>query len=234
MTKEQLLIEIEELLRTAPNEDTFRDNTQENLDWFGRAMAAINLWNMPIIIRAQGFLDDIQGVSVRAARSALKHFMIILNQARHQLRMETVGPVSVAITTGMTFEYFDELRKKIEVARTDIFFVDPYLDADFVSRYLPHVSHGVSIRLLAREKLRTLLPAARAFISQYQTTVQIRSDSGFHDRYLFVDGSACYQSGASFKDGAKTALTTITQITDAFDVVFQTYETMWQSANVEL
>lgn len=35
------------------------------------------------------------------------------------------------------------------------------------------------------------------------------------DRYVFVDGKACYQSGASFKDGAKLTPTTLTQITDA-------------------
>ena len=113
-------------------------------------------------------------------------------------------------------------------------FVDPYLDAEFVSRYLPHITTGVTIRLLAREKLQTLLPAARTFVSQNQPRLEIRSAPNFHDRYVFIDGRDCYQSGASFKDGAKTAPTTITQITDAFRAVYRTYQDIWHNAKAEL
>lgn len=38
--------------------------------------------------------------------------------------------------------------------------------ADFVSRYLPYVAKGVTIRLLALEKLTMLLPAVDAFVKQ--------------------------------------------------------------------
>jgi hypothetical protein len=61
----------------------------------------------------------------------------------------------------------------------------------------------------------------------------MRSAPGFHDRYVIVDGAACYQSGASFKDGAKAAPITLTQITDAFPAVLQTYQDLWTRANVE-
>jgi hypothetical protein len=39
----------------------------------------------------------------------------------------------------MVFDYFDEIRKIIELAKQDLFFIDPYLDSEFVSRYLSHV-----------------------------------------------------------------------------------------------
>lgn len=38
---------------------------------------------------------------------------------------------------------------------------------------------------------------------------------------------------ASFKDGAKPAPTTLTQITDAFAVMLQTYEDLWSKAKIE-
>lgn len=158
---------------------------------------------------------------------------ILLHQARHDLRMKTIGPLSTAIGHGLIFDYFDEVRKFIEPARKDLFFIDPYLDAEFVSRYLPHVAPGVLIRLLARERIATLLPAAETFTKQSNANVQIRSASKFHDRYVLVDNQVCYQSGASFKDGAKSAPTTLTQITDAFEAVTQTYEALWKSAKVE-
>jgi len=63
--------------------------------------------------------------------------------------------------------------------------------------------------------------------------ISVRSAGGFHDRYVFVDGAACYHSGASFKDGAVKAPTTLTQITDAFSAVLKTYEDVWAVGTVE-
>ncbi len=88
--------------------------------------------------------------------------------------------------------------------------------------------------MLAREKIQTLLPAAELFVAQNKAKLEIRSAQDFHDRYVFIDEGDCYQSGASFKDGAKKAPTTITQITDAFAAVFQTYQDIWRDAKVEL
>ena len=76
------------------------------------------------------------------------------------------------------------------------------------------------------------MPAVNMFAQQAGTVINVRSALGFHDRYVFVDRAACYQSGASFKDGAKSAPTTLTQITDAFQAVLQTYEDLWKQANV--
>lgn len=158
--------------------------------------------------------------------------VVLLNEARADLRMKTLGPSNIAIPSLAPFEYFDETRKVIEVAKSDILFVDPYLDAEFVSRYLPHITTGVNIRLLARERMPSLLSATEMFVAQHKSKVEIRSADGFHDRYVFVDERECYQSGASFKDGAKKAPTTITQITDAFSAIFETYQGIWLGADV--
>src|SRR5439155_23845885 len=112
-------------------------------------------------------------------------------------------------------------------------FVHPYLDTELGSRYLSHVCKGVNVRLLARERLMTLLPAVDLFTKQSRCTIQVRSAPHFHDRYMFIDKNSCYQSGASFKDGAKSAPTTLTQITDAFAAMLQTYEDIWSKAKVE-
>ena len=113
-----------------------------------------------------------------------------------------------------------------------MFFVDPYLDADFVSRYLPYVAEGVSIRLLGGPKKRaTLLPAVDSFAQQYGRPVTVRVSDGLHDRYLFIyDEAACYLSGASFKDGAKNAPAVLTQITDAFEAMWNTYQRRWNES----
>ncbi len=162
------------------------------------------------------------------------YILVLLHKARASLRMSTVGPTNLAVERGRVFDYFDEIRKVIESATKDVFFIDPYLDAEFVSRYLPQIANGVAIRLLARERLPTLAPAVEQFCRQSGKSVSVRSAPGFHDRFVLVDGANCYQSGASFKDGAKKAPTTLTQITDAFSSVLQTYEQIWAHAKIEL
>lgn len=228
LSPEQLAFEIEDVIRTMPSSLDFAANPDNCVAWLGRASAAMNAWDMPrsmthfephirILLQAGNY--DFSGVR----RTLLGQ----LHQAQSDLRLKTTGPLSLGIGIGRVFDYFDEVRKIIESAKIDLFFVDPYLDAEFVARYLPHAPDGTRIRLLAREKLSTLKPSIASFIAQTGHSVEVRSAIGFHDRYVLVDGQTCYQSGASFKDGAKKTPTTLTQITDAFSVVQTTYEDLW-------
>ena len=229
-----ILAEIEDIIRNQPPYATLKHNTAENLSWLGRVVGALEAWNPAKAILAAGHVREFHSLMATDSLRGYLALMILLNAARTQLRMTTLGPVNAAIGSGLVFDYFDEIRKQIETAKTDLLFVDPYLDAEFIGRYLPHVPAGVAIRLLAREKIPTLIPAAKLFAAQTQANIAVRSAPRFHDRYVIIDGTSCFQSGASFKDGGRTAPTTITQITDAFAAVRQTYEDLWNSARQEL
>lgn len=233
MTDEELLAEIEDILRNTPSRETIFNESVENYSWLGRVAAALEEWNIVKGTMAKIHIDNIQNTNADISDDGLRKTLTTLHQARHNLLMKTTGPLSVAVSNGMVFDYFDELRKIIEASNQEILFVDPYLDAEFVSRYITNVKNGVSIRLLAREKLSTLLPAVSAYRNQSQQAIAVRSAPGFHDRYVFIDGNSCYQSGASFKDGAKTSPTTITQITDAFAAILSTYEDIWRTGKIE-
>ena len=229
--KERLLAEVEDLLRNMPTPDAFLSRTGESLAWLGQVAAVIENWDS-----LKGALLTIYTNEINrelGVASGLRKLLTLLHEAQHDLRMKTLGPTNLAVPEGGVFEYFDEIRKVIELAKQDLFFVDPYLDAEFVSRYLPHVATGVTVRLLAREKLPTLLPAVGAFAQQTGTVIKVRSAPNFHDRLIFTDRTDCYLSGASFKDGAKSAPTTLTQITDAFGPLLQTYEDLGKQGLVE-
>jgi hypothetical protein len=228
-----LLAEIEDVLRSMPPRATLRHQTDENLGWLGRATAVISLWNLIQGGAARAHVAQFHDVMAIPSNKGYLGLMSLLHEARSDLRMRTLGPTNIAVGRGLVFHYFDEIRKLIEPAQKDVLFVDPYLDADFVSAYLPHVKAGVSIRLLAREKVSTLLPAVKMFVQQTAANIEVRSASKFHDRYIFVDGTTCFQSGASFKDGGRVSPTTITEITDAFSAVCRTYEDLWKLGKVE-
>jgi hypothetical protein len=230
MRMEDLLGEVEDVIRTMPPAEQLHHDSAEILEWCGRAAAVMNAAGLgvPFTGALANLPNRLQG------HAAMRDVQRLLHQARYSLRMTTLGPISTAIGAGAVFDYFDEVRKVIEGASTDLLFVDPYLDAEFVSRYLPHVKNGVRVRLLTRKVVDQLVPAAQAYKTQHGTTIEVRSSADMHDRFVIVDGSACYQSGASFKDGAKKSPTTLTQITDAFAVVKKQYEDRWQAGTVHI
>ncbi len=233
MNDEQILMELEDLLRTMPSHQTITQQIPENFSWLGRAAAALEAWNKVKGAMAKLDIDNIQSPRLQQHAEGLRKTQTIIHQAIHELRMKTTGPLSVAVGSGGVFDYFDEIRKILESATEDVLFIDPYLDAEFVSRYLPHIKDGVSVRLLGGAKLKTLLPAVEAYSTQSNHSIEVRSAQGFHDRYIFIDHGSCYQSGASFKDGAKKSPTTLTQITDAFSAMQGTYEEIWNNGNIE-
>ena len=235
LSNEQLLAEVEDLLRTMPPTSSMREATDTNFAWIGRAAAVLELWDSIKSILFMRAVSSFNQISPHGSNVGFREMMTLLNQARHDLRMRTLGPVSVAISQGRIFDYFDEVRKIIELATQDLFVVDPYLDAQFVSRYLPHVRQGVPVRLLtSKATLNNLLSAVDLFVTQNGVKVSVRCAKEMHDRYVFVDRRNCYQSGASLKDGGRQAPTTLTQITDAFDPVYKMYESLWLSATIEL
>lgn len=233
LTDEQLLAEVEDLLRNMPDRSKIRHLEDENFAWLGRVGAALSAWDLVRGGMMKLAIGNVHGGTANAAHNAFNEIIVTLHQARSDLRMSSIGPTNIAINKGGVFDYFDEIRKIIESATSGVLFVDPYLDAEFVSNYLGHVSSGVNVRLLACEKLVTLIPAVALFSKQSRLNVEVRSNNDFHDRFIFIDGNCCYQSGASFKDGAKNTPTTLTQITDAFVAMQQTYETIWDRSKIE-
>ncbi len=206
MNDEQLLAEVEELLRTAPRLVDFREQyNEEALYWLGRTAAVLREWDEIKGIEGRIHISSLNSsrsdeagdlaVSTRAINQILdrsvpayRELRTLLFEAQHDLRMKTVGPVTAVIPAQKPFDYFDELRKIIEIAREDLLFVDPYLDAEFVSRYLSLTKGRVKIRLLTSMKLQQLLPAVKLLASQIDVRIEVRSPKvRIHDRHLFVD-----------------------------------------------
>ncbi|MEK8088118.1 hypothetical protein WNB94_17095 [Aquabacterium sp. A3] len=198
--------------------------------WLGQASAVAHGWD-PVrsITTFNSAATKLKCGIPHAVAAGVTEALVCLHQIRHELAMQTEQPLSVNLNSGLVFDYFDEIRKVLETANSDLLFIDPYLDAEFVSRYLPHVGGNVNIRLLGQKCLKTLLPAVEVFRQQHAQKIEVRTATGFHDRYIIVDGSTCYQSGSSFKDGAKKAPTTLTEILDAFPAVKATYENLWST-----
>jgi hypothetical protein len=145
MDDASLLGEIEDVIRTMPPGNQWFSGSPEYIEWVGRAGAVMHAAGM-----GTQFEASVSMLHSRAGSRGVGEVQRLIHQARYGLRLRTVGPISSAIGAGAVFDYFDEVRQIIETASSDLLFVDPYLDAEFVSRYLPHVKAGVAIRLLRK------------------------------------------------------------------------------------
>jgi hypothetical protein len=75
-----------------PPRATIRHDTQENVNWFGRASAAIEMWNPSKSPLAKEYLDlFFSKIHAREAGSGLTKLLTLLNQAQAELRWETTS-----------------------------------------------------------------------------------------------------------------------------------------------
>ncbi|GAB5505975.1 MAG: hypothetical protein Rhirs2KO_11380 [Rhizobiaceae bacterium] len=231
MDDRQLLAEVEDIIRTAPPQPNWGDSDPEIVEWLGRVEATFMDMEIALSSAMIAAIRTVNSFTMRDRNMAELQISRLLQTARWRLRQKTGGPTAIAVDSGMVFDYFAGVSKVLQTARQDVLFVDPYLDGEVVERYLPSVTAGANIRMLGRERIPSLVAAAGPFARQHGLAVEVRSAPGFHDRYLFIDRQQCLQSGASFKDGARRSPTTLTEITDAFSAVWDTYDRIWQSAH---
>lgn len=228
-----LLFHLDELVRTKPfGNDLVGNPTDEHQEWVGRARALIGAWDGDRGVTFNSDCDMALAVDYYHPMipvHAFARMMSTIQEARSELRMITGGRVSASFAAGQPFDIFDELRKVIETAQQDVLCVDRYMGADFVSLYLPHIPHSVSVRLLTRDKVPQLVSALGAYKQQHPVNVEVRTSQGFHGRFLSVDGARSFTVDASFKDAAKTAPAALIELTDTAATSLAQYQQLWLS-----
>jgi hypothetical protein len=230
---EQLLAEVDDLLRTSPHTNSRDGADEERLIWIGRAATALDRWDHTRWLLYTKSIEDAQRPTLVEQVLGLRTLRVWLYRAQADLRF-TAGRQGIVLPQGHTFDYFEEVRKVVEAARLEVFFVDGYLDAEFVSRYVSRVAKGTAVRLLTHPKsVADVREPVELLCQQSGLSVSVRTSSSLHDRFVFIDRQSCYFSGASFKDGAKNAPTLLAQLRDIFQPVWDAYEAIWQKAHIE-
>lgn len=238
LTKHQILAEIEDVIRAMPEANKLHWDSPEVLAWLGRAGAAVENWSLGKTVEWNLAVNAVR--RGRVFEDGKARIIMLLRQAHNDLRLKTIGPINVAIGQGHVFDYMDTMRAIIGEAKSDILFVDRYLNGAFVSKYLPFVTDGVHIRLLTRrdpkneKAFQSLISMASAFEDQHKALLEIRSHPDHHQRYVFLDKSSAYESGTSFKDGPTTAgVTVVQQIGSTLTDLIRIHEELWNTATRE-
>lgn len=233
----KLRLEIEQSIRAAPV--PLKPGNNETIQWLGQAGATLKFWayetnNASVHAEWTFAVSSFESNIVSQIGKSSNSILRILYQAQNDLRIRTVGKINNIFDAGNVFGYFDEIRKLIEEARVELLFVDRYLDADLVSRYLPHVKAGVEVFLLCSKHKSAVASAAEIFGREHNMPIKVRASNKFHDRWLFLDKRRCFLSGNSFSNGAKTDLTALIEGIDGFDELKDKYYSIWDQAHPAL
>ncbi len=190
-------------------------------------MALVKLWDSLEAVSFKIAMGNVDQMLAKLSSAAIHEVITTIHQAHTTLQLRVAGPAAILVDHGKGYDFFNEVRKLVESAKINLFFVDRYLEANFVESYLPYVQQGVKVKLLTKDYVTKLIPAVKAFKQQSSLDVTIRVTGQAHDRCLFIDDKICYISGASFKDGPKNSVASLIQVTDAFDEFHNKFQKMW-------
>ena len=130
----------------------------------------------------------------------------IVDQARNEERFKLIldamqdkkFPPQKVFFDGQIYDAFDQMKKFVRMARSELIVIDPYFD-DSVLPLVAQKREGVSILVVknTRKNLLHAVDVAR-FNAQYGDTLTVRESTKFHDRFLIIDRTSLIHVGASF------------------------------------
>lgn len=156
----------------------------------------------------------------QACESALKSCI-----AELELDLPDAG-VKGVYQPGEQYEFYRDVTACLKLAQTEIFIIDPYLDAEIFDVYANAITRAVRFRLLSANISTSLKTLAQKYAAG--GNLEFRSSSSIHDRVLFADNRV-WVSGQSLKDAARKKPTYIVEL-DA-PSMRQVYEPIWKSGS---
>jgi len=98
---------------------------------------------------------------------------------------------------GQIYDAFDQMKKFVRMARTELIVIDPYF-ADSVLPLIAQKRQGVAVTIVRNPKSKLLHSAdVAAFNAQYGNSLTVKDSDKFHDRFLIIDQNVLIHVGAS-------------------------------------
>jgi len=123
---------------------------------------------------------------------------------------------------GDSYDFYDDVKKIIEKATSEIFLVDSYATEDIINLYLNKFQKGIRITILTNKPQGNFFSIAKKFKTKHGKNFSVKTNKNCHDRVFFVD-KKCYTSGQSLDKAASKQPTYLCEIINSgsFRNVFQ-------------
>ncbi|OKO74113.1 hypothetical protein AC628_23195 [Bradyrhizobium sp. NAS96.2] len=205
--------------------------------WCGQANALIREVDLSVTAEFGNALNRLTTTEVHSERAlAFERMMMLVHKALGIAELHAPpGVQGTFIPVGNAFDAYAALAKVLGTARSDVFLVDPYMDATILTDYAGSVPESARLRLLtASDRVKPdLQPAAARWKQQYpQRPLELRlaQPKMLHDRVILVDGSSAWTVTQSLKDLAKRSPAEIIRADDTAALKIEAYESIWAAA----
>ena len=123
------------------------------------------------------------------------------NEERFKLILDAMQnkefPPQKIFYDGQIYDAFDQMKKFVRMARTELIIIDPYF-ADSVLPLIAQKRQGVAVMVVRSPKSKLLHSAdVAAFNAQYGNSLTVKDSDKFHDRFLIIDQNMLIHVGAS-------------------------------------
>ena len=135
----------------------------------------------------------------------------------------------VFIAKGEVYTAYRTISNIMSQGQKEILVIDPYVDEDLLDMFAG-LEPSVKIRVLT-EHLKGNFKLALRKLQQQRGGIEVRCSSQFHDRFIVVDGKACYQLGGSINHAGAKATVIGTKSDAIRDRVIAEAEKAWLSAS---
>ena len=125
----------------------------------------------------------------------------VRNEERFKLILDAMQdkefPPQKVFYDGQFFDAFEQMKKFVRMAKTELIVIDPYFD-DSVLPLIAQKRQGVAV-LVVKNLRKNLLHSAdvAAFNAQYGNSLTVKTSNKFHDRFLVIDRNVLIHVGAS-------------------------------------
>ncbi len=125
----------------------------------------------------------------------------VRNEERFKLILDAMQdkefPPQKVFYDGQFFDAFEQMKKFVRMAKTELIVIDPYFD-DSVLPLIAQKRQGVTV-LVVKNLRKNLLHSAdvAAFNAQYANSLTVKTSNKFHDRFLIIDRNILIHVGAS-------------------------------------
>ncbi len=142
---------------------------------------------------------DTDATLLKQANQQLDGMLSVLRSAVQQLRWRLPDPKQVFLPSGSPHDAYVQIRVIIQQATTEVLIVDPWVD-ETLWPLLTNIPRTCKVRILGEHLKGDFRLEATKFAAQHGTSIEVRTTTKYHDRFIFLDGNRCFHLGASIKD----------------------------------
>ena len=129
----------------------------------------------------------------------LDGMLSVLRSAAEQLRWKLPDPQQVFVPSGSPHDAYVQIRSIIQQAVAEILIIDPWVD-ETLWPLLTNIPSRCKVRVMGEHLKGDFKLEATKFVAQHRTSIEVRTTTKYHDRFIFLDGKRCFHLGASIKD----------------------------------